>query len=604
MPQREPTEQQPSAAWRWWLLGALAALLLSWWSPGVRQLFATHMQPESAQALPAAPALNRPLPRAAAANPPEPPRCAPQASKACYVGDVWWFDGCGDLQTRAQSCDGRGCSEGRCTAAPASDEACGSFDEYGRCDGEVATACLLGQLLRVDCAQHKARCIMTSEGAQCLPLDDKLACAPAEPAVCKGSVLRLCVDGRYADIDCTVRKAVCRSGADGARCVASTPLPSAKTAVEICDGHDNDEDQRVDEGGVCDSVPLVAFVPADAKLENLQARMHNELAILNRVLAPLQFRWGKTVEVPASYRTFDPKDLEATSLQLSQLQSNLFLGHVRAATPTAPPAALEGFDFYVAVLYTEQLLLEPPKSGISTLPNAHCGGMRISDRPSPPHGLIVLSEARRPETLAHEMGHYLGLCHTHETLERFARYDNQSVACTNTGDGICDTPLDPGTTQCTHDPACNALCPSVAARPDATNVMSYYMGCRRELTSEQLALTQRGMSLRRGWFACLDPRDCVCDPMAAHACPAEMSCHPGEQRDSPWLCELDGAALPGTGCSDSSQCSQGAFCLWQSRGPSAAASCTRPCGAAGAGDSCICTDVGLPFRVCAEDLRR
>lgn len=578
----------------------LAAAAILGWSPELRHAVWQHARPAPASQTSVDVPQSGPMPTSQPRKPaPRTGGCASHASLACYDDDVWWFDGCGDLQVLADSCGGRGCNAGRCEAALPNDDACAGLDEYGRCEGDVAKACLAGRVMSFDCRAKHARCVMTSEGAQCLARDDKHACAPEAPATCHDNHLRLCVDGRFTELDCSARKAVCSVGQDGARCVALSATPRPELRVEVCDGHDNNLDGRVDEGGVCDVAPLVAFVPAGAALDDLDARMQNELAILNRVLDPLRFRWGKIVEVDASYRRFDPKDLEAMAAVLSQAQSNATLARTAVADQHTPAIAPAGFDFYIPVLFTERLLMDPPKSGISTLPNARCGRARLSDQPSPAGGVIVLTELRRPETLAHEMGHYLGLCHTHEQVERFAVRDANMPACARSGDGICDTPLDPGASLCPRVEPCEPVCTSVAARPDASNVMSYYMGCRRAMTAEQSAETQRNMSLRRGWFPCLDPRACPCQPAGDAVCPAEMSCHPGDHQGAPWSCELDGAGWPGASCRDSSQCSQGAFCLWQGAAPAAAASCTRPCRP---GDACTCIDVGLPFRVCSEDL--
>jgi hypothetical protein len=328
---------------------------------------------------------------------------------------------------------------------------------------------------------------------------------------------------------------------------------------------------------VCAAVSLVAFVPKGYTPPDLDLRMQLELAILNRVYAPTAFRFVKTASASEEYRRFDPKLLE------------------RAARELAPS---ELPSFYVPVLYVEDLSMEPPKGGISTMPNNRCGGIRISDRPAPVDGLIVLGEGRQPETLAHEMGHYLGLCHTHQQLAPLALADAREPACERSGDGICDTAPDPGPARCVRDEFCELVCPSDDAQPDPTNIMSYYLGCRRALTAEQLAEALRNLTLRRGWFACLDPAACVCTP-GTDVCPQEMSCQPNATMDAPWTCQLDGPALPGSNCSGTSECGRGSFCLQTSTHERSAAHCVRPCRA---GDACDCTDVGLAFRLCGEDM--
>jgi hypothetical protein len=71
--------------------------------------------------------------------------------------------------------------------------------------------------------------------------------------------------------------------------------------------------------------------------------------------------------------------------------------------------------------------------GQTYIPNA--GGLAFPD-----HALIV-SSALNSTTLAHELGHLLGLPHTHETTSGAELVNGSN--CTTAGDGICDTPADP-----------------------------------------------------------------------------------------------------------------------------------------------------------------
>jgi hypothetical protein len=441
---------------------------------------------------------------------------------------------------------------------------------------------------------------MTSEGATCLPFDAKLGCQGQEPASCEGETLRLCVDGYFRTLDCAARGATCSAAAahgGQAHCEAIPGLglgPFTPTG-ELCDGKDNDDDQKIDEDDVCETVPLVAFVPQGFQPADFEERLARELAILNRMYAPIQFRWAFTREAVAQYRAFDTQFMEAAARDLGQRLSKMHRANPGASlTPNSDEA---GLGFYIPVLYTEKLDMAPPKAGVSTLPNARCGGVRVSDAPSPVSGLIVVTEARQPETLAHEMGHYLGLCHTHEQLERFSVASRNATSCEGTGDGICDTPIDPGAQNCFHAGVCELQC-HAGERPDASNVMSYYFGCRRALSAEQQAEIARNLRLRRSWFRCQDPADCPCNPSQKAACPDEMSCHPSGAAEAPFLCELDGPGAPGTACRSASQCSARAFCLSGGHGE-AAARCVRPCDGEPA---CTCLDVGLPVRVCAQDL--
>lgn len=83
-------------------------------------------------------------------------------------------------------------------------------------------------------------------------------------------------------------------------------------------------------------------------------------------------------------------------------------------------------------------------------------------------------------TLVHEMGHFFGLYHTHETQQGI-EYVNQSN-CSWAGDQLCDTPADPNCYTCTNS-NCNytpngSSCPftdplGATYSPPTNNIMSY-----------------------------------------------------------------------------------------------------------------------------------
>lgn len=119
------------------------------------------------------------------------------------------------------------------------------------------------------------------------------------------------------------------------------------------------------------------------------------------------------------------------------------------------------------------------------------------------------------EVIPHEMGHYFGLLHTHEygstdnlnpsTREYVTR--GSGANCAYAGDQICDTPADPYLLLIASDrqlaqSSCSSGFMSTldpqreVYRPDVTNLMSYYRGCRANLTPQQYDRMKWGLSLR------------------------------------------------------------------------------------------------------------
>lgn len=95
-------------------------------------------------------------------------------------------------------------------------------------------------------------------------------------------------------------------------------------------------------------------------------------------------------------------------------------------------------------------------------------------------------------TFAHELGHYLGLFHTHGRLngtltDEWVNGNNCLVA----GDEICDTPADPQLSSTKVNPSCTYIGGEVDGNgdpftPDPSNIMSYAPGvCRTAFTGEQ-----------------------------------------------------------------------------------------------------------------------
>ncbi|GAB1856722.1 hypothetical protein MHTCC0001_15580 [Flavobacteriaceae bacterium MHTCC 0001] len=94
-------------------------------------------------------------------------------------------------------------------------------------------------------------------------------------------------------------------------------------------------------------------------------------------------------------------------------------------------------------------------------------------------------------SMAHEIGHFFSLLHTHGNANgKFPELVDGSNCDTN-GDGICDTPADPGLSYDTVDENCEYIGQAKDAngdfyQPDTGNVMSYSRkSCRTHFTLQQ-----------------------------------------------------------------------------------------------------------------------
>jgi hypothetical protein len=523
------------------------------------------------------------------------------------AGDLWRVDGCGRREEKVEECGELGCRDDACEPAP---EAPCREPPEGRCVGDVVQLCLAGRTLAIDCAAKGLRCGQGEEGAEC-----KRPVAPADrcsgPPHCQGDVLVRCEDEQFTRTDCAALRATCGklSASATPSCVAlQTADPTAPCGVcgcaagadaeAACDGRDEDGDGLIDEGLDCGVVPIRAFIATGASGQTNHARedVEAEIAQANRLFAGrddqpgLQFVLEDVVELVA------PELLELDPDEFGRLASDAQLHPASEA-------------FYVPALFTDSLVAggETPKAGISTLPNGSCGGMQ--EGRGPELGLLAVAKARYATTFVHELGHFLGLCHTHDQQEAapFVAYadprDGRLVSCRPScrgqGDGLCDTPFDPGPELCSYDATCRADC-RVAGAPDPANLMGYYAACRSHFSDEQLQLMQHTVALRRGWQRCLGGA-CSCR-LGGSECPAGMSCRGGQQASeaSTPRCALDGPRAPGADCDSSADCGQGAQCLIE-QGTSAPR-CVRPCLASSG--SCLCTRVADDLSVCAQDLAR
>jgi Pregnancy-associated plasma protein-A len=588
--------------------------VLAWWMlrlPSREQAELTA--PPAELAPPPTPAASEPRawrPRAVV----EPaPGCTPEAHRRCLDGDAWWIDSCGVTYAKAQECGAALCQAGACEP-PGS--GCGDIPLPGRCEGDVAVVCTAGRPSQVDCAAAGLRCASTEEGPACRPVSPD-ACDPAsEPPNCDGLALITCLEGERQRLDCSARGAICGrppGGTAPAACLQLRPpvpqeacedpcgCPSAP-GDEVCDGLDNDRDGFVDESDPCLPVDLVFFVIVDDDGQSSHAPedIDAELARLQRTFAR-DDDFGLELRLLDVVRVAEPAWLELDGDDLE-------------AMVRSPTISRNRDEFYVPVVITDRIFVDGvPRPGLSTVPNGMCGGQRRVAGPQPLLGLVAVAKQRWDTTLAHELGHFFGLCHTHADHPQLvipldpgpaqapAAEDARVCVepCTLEGDGICDTPPDPGPGPCAVDPECLPSCAD-GSTPDPANLMGYYPECRTGFTLAQAQLMRRTLALRRGWQRCLVGDGCACE-IGDRSCPEAMSCRRFQSSaDGPYQrCVLDGPVVPGGECNISLECSVDAQCIGQPDGPSR---CVRPCDDATPACRCEQAD-GVTHPICMEDLQ-
>ncbi len=94
---------------------------------------------------------------------------------------------------------------------------------------------------------------------------------------------------------------------------------------------------------------------------------------------------------------------------------------------------------------------------------------------------IAISANADNSTFVHEIGHVLGLYHTHDTSNGMTPCNNSK--CSSTGDLICDTK--PDRRSCSTSNCYSTTCADKACKPDPKNFMSYYGSCRSRFSARQ-----------------------------------------------------------------------------------------------------------------------
>lgn len=125
--------------------------------------------------------------------------------------------------------------------------------------------------------------------------------------------------------------------------------------------------------------------------------------------------------------------------------------------------------------------------------------------PSDDYLVMAANCATNGSTLAHELGHYFGLFHTHGG-SAFELVDGSN--CATEGDLICDTPADPTLSNTVVDVMCNYTGTTVDINgmpyaPDPTNIMSYSRKiCRNYFSQEQYAVMNSVSLNERSYLFC------------------------------------------------------------------------------------------------------
>ncbi len=111
-------------------------------------------------------------------------------------------------------------------------------------------------------------------------------------------------------------------------------------------------------------------------------------------------------------------------------------------------------------------------------------------------------------SLAHEMGHFFSLLHTHGPDDAMTTEWVDGSNCDTDGDGICDTPADPKLTAKNVNNFCEYTGTATDAhgdtyKPDTGNIMSYAMkGCRSHFSQQQLARMYAFYQTAKSYLAC------------------------------------------------------------------------------------------------------
>ena len=178
--------------------------------------------------------------------------------------------------------------------------------------------------------------------------------------------------------------------------------------------------------------------------------------------------------------------------------------------------------FFVDTLYSPQ---GKKLTGIGSFPEAL--------RQNIDRIVIVKSAALRPIILAHELGHYFGLLHTHETAKGKELVDRSN--CRNTGDLLCDTPADPNLYTTTDPSTCQYTGAHTDANkerytPEVGNLMSYAPErCRQTFSQGQCHRMRQRLLHQRAYLQRLAPKNAQKKKVQSHYIPLQWK-HPFREK--------------------------------------------------------------------------
>ncbi|GAA4955445.1 hypothetical protein GCM10023314_31480 [Algibacter agarivorans] len=125
--------------------------------------------------------------------------------------------------------------------------------------------------------------------------------------------------------------------------------------------------------------------------------------------------------------------------------------------------------------------------------------------------IVVMNNscATNDSSLAHELGHFFSLLHTHgPDNDKLTTELVDGSNCDTDGDSICDTPADPKLTNSKIDDLCNYMGTQTDAngdlfQPDTSNMMSYSdKNCRTQFSQQQLARMYAFYMTTKNYLAC------------------------------------------------------------------------------------------------------